>query len=68
MRYKPLLGLITLKTQKMRKKREEVWKVISMCGNGTMTLQGDPLVETLFLKVTHMPLLGLIKKGISATC
>jgi hypothetical protein len=35
-------------------KREEVWKVISMCGNGTMTLQGDPLVATLFPRVTHL--------------
>jgi hypothetical protein len=42
MRYKPFLGSMHLKTQKMRKKREEVWKVVSMSGDGMMTLQGTP--------------------------
>jgi hypothetical protein len=31
-----------------------MWKVVNMDGNGMMTLQGDPLVETLFPRVTHL--------------
>jgi len=51
MRYKILLGSRDEKTQKMRKKGEKVWKVVSMSGNGTMALQGDPPpIETLFLE------------------
>jgi hypothetical protein len=54
MRYKPFLGSMNPKTQKMRKQGEEVWKVVSMSGNGTMTLQGDPPVATLFPRVTNL--------------
>jgi hypothetical protein len=44
MRYNPLLG----------DEGEEAWKVESMNGNGTMTLQGNPPGETLFPRVTHL--------------
>jgi hypothetical protein len=54
MRYKPLLGQYARKPKRWGNEREEVWKVIHMCGNGTMTLQGDPLVAIIFLRVTHL--------------
>jgi len=48
-RYKPFLGSMNPKTQKIRKRRGI--SVVSMNGNGMMNLQGDPLVETLSLRV-----------------
>jgi hypothetical protein len=53
MGYKPFLGSMNPKTQKIRKQRE-VWKVVSMNENGTMTLLGDPLLATLFPMVTNL--------------
>jgi hypothetical protein len=47
-RYKPILGSMNPKSQKMRKQRG-----ISV-ENGTMILQGDPLVTTIFPRETNL--------------
>jgi len=54
MRYKPILGQYARRLKSRGNEREEVWKMISMCGNGTMTLQGDSPVATIFSRVTHL--------------
>jgi hypothetical protein len=69
MRYNPFLGSMNPKTKNMRKLREEVWKVVSMSGNGTMNLQGEPPVETIFPRMTkllgyHVNHQGEIRKNI----
>jgi hypothetical protein len=42
MRYNTFLGSVNAKTQKMRRQRGKVWKVVIMSGNHAMNLQGDP--------------------------
>jgi hypothetical protein len=54
MRYKPFLESMNPQTQKMRKRRGRGVKVVSMSRNAMMTLQGDPPMETLFPRVTHL--------------
>jgi hypothetical protein len=54
MRYKPFLGSISPKTQNIRNRGEEVWKVVSMDGNGMKTLQLHPPIETLSLRGAHL--------------
>jgi hypothetical protein len=48
MRDNPFLGQYT----KDKEMRDEVWKVVSMVGNGMMTYQGDLPMEKLSLRVT----------------
>jgi hypothetical protein len=52
MRDDPFLGQYTRKSQNIRRRGDEVWKVVSMTGNGMMTCQGDLLVANPYLRVT----------------
>jgi hypothetical protein len=52
MRDNPFLWRYTKKTQKIRRRGDEVWNVVSMIDNGTMNFQGDLPVENTSPRVT----------------
>jgi hypothetical protein len=52
MRDNPFLGQYTQKYQKIRRQGDEMWKVVSMIGNGTMNFQQNIPVANPSLRMT----------------